>query len=209
MGVVLAVVLHVILIIVLRRYDNLNLATEHQVETVAAGGLLKTWKARSIAPFVQFPTKCVGFDLDRAKFASSNQPMTAGSVDVGNRGVDYGRLRGATNLGQVWQKTGKILERCDEHTHVNMGPIAYAYQEATVEGLTTLPLDSVVGRSSLGGVCPSARLSLSGKDRGVGISINIMERLSDRRGRQWRGRMSRGSGSTVRRARGDLEGHCH
>ena len=165
MGVVLAVVLHVILIIVLRRYDNLNLATEHQVETVAAGGLLKTWKARSIAPFVQFPTKCVGFDLDRAKFASSNQPMTAGSVDVGNRGVDYGRLRGATNLGQVWQKTGKILERCDEHTHVNMGPIAYAYQEATVEGLTTLPLDSVVGRSSLGGVCAPAGLSLSGRGR--------------------------------------------
>jgi hypothetical protein len=190
-GVVFAVVVHVILILVLRRgYDNLNLTTEHQVETIAAGGLLKTWKARSIAPLVQFPTKCIGFDLDRAKFASSNQPMTAGSVDVGNRGVDYGRLGGATNLGQVRQKTSEI-------------------QEATIEGLTTLPLDCVVGRSSLGGVCPSARLSLSSRDRGVGISVYIMERLGDRRGRQWGGRMSRGSGSAVRRAGGDLKRHCH
>jgi hypothetical protein len=91
--VVLAVIVHVLLIIVLTRgYDNLNLATKHHVETVAAGGLLKTWKARSIAPLVQFPAKCIGFDLDHAKFASSNQPVTARSVDVCNRGVDDGGL---------------------------------------------------------------------------------------------------------------------
>lgn len=91
--VVLAVVLHVLLIIVLiRGQDNLNFATEHQVETVTAGGLLKTWKARSIAPLVQFPAKCIGFDLDHAKFASSNQPVTTRSVDVCNRGVDNGGL---------------------------------------------------------------------------------------------------------------------
>jgi len=52
-GVVLAVVLHVLLVLVLSRgYDDLNLTTEDQVETVAAGGLLVTWKTRSIAPFV-------------------------------------------------------------------------------------------------------------------------------------------------------------
>ena len=121
-GVVVAVVFHVILIIVLiRGYDDLNLATEHQVETISAGRLLKTWKARSITPFVQFPTKCVGFDLEHAKFASSNQPVTTRSVDVGNRRVDNSRLGGATNLGQVRQKTSEILERCDEHTHINTG----------------------------------------------------------------------------------------
>jgi hypothetical protein len=71
--VVLAIVLHVLLILVLNGgNDDLNLTTKHQVEAVVAGGLLKTWKARSIVPLVQFPTKCVGFDLEHAKFASSN-----------------------------------------------------------------------------------------------------------------------------------------
>ena len=93
MKVVLAVVLHVFLIIMLiRGQDNLNLSTEHQVETVAASGLLETWKARSIAPLVQFPAKCISFDLDHAKFASSNQPVTTRSVDMCNRGVDNGGL---------------------------------------------------------------------------------------------------------------------
>jgi hypothetical protein len=190
-GIVIAVVLHILLIIELSRgYDNLNLATEHQVETVAPGGLVNTRKARSIVPLVQLPTKCVGFDLEHAKFASSNQPVTARSVDVSNRGIDDGGLGGATNLRKVWQKTSEI-------------------QETTIESLTTLSLDSVVGRSSLGGVCPSAGLSFSSRGGGdhsrVGIGVSIRERLSDRRGRQWGG----GSRSTVRRARGDLKRHCH
>jgi hypothetical protein len=101
--VILAVVLHVLLILVLSgRYDDLNLATEHQVETVAAGGLLNTCKAGSIVPLVQFLTKGIGFNLEHAKFASSNHPVTAGGMDVGDRGVDDGRLGGATNLGQIW-----------------------------------------------------------------------------------------------------------
>ena len=51
--VILSVVLHILLILLLSRgYNNLNLAAEHQRETVTAGGLLQTGEARSIAPFV-------------------------------------------------------------------------------------------------------------------------------------------------------------
>jgi hypothetical protein len=194
--VVITVVLHVLLILVLsRRYNNLNFTTEHQVEAVAAGGLLETGEARSIAPLVQFPTKGIGFDLDHAEFTGGNEPVTAGSVDVGNRGVDDSRLGGATNLRQIRQKTGEI-------------------QETTIEGLTPLSLDGVVGGPSLGGVRSPAGLSLSSRGRGdhdrVGISVRIREGLGNLRGRQGRGRVGGGrSGSTVRGTRRDLKRHCH
>lgn len=65
------------------------------------------------------------------------------------------------------------------------------YQEATIEGLTTLPLHSVVGRPSFGGVRSPTGLSLSSRGRGnrsrVGVGVNIRGRLRDRWGRQ-RGR---------------------
>ena len=88
------------------------------------------------------------------------------------------------------------------------------HQEATIEGLATLPLDSVVGRPSLGGICSPAGLSLSSRGRGdrsrVGIGVNIGRRLRDRRGRQ-RGRRVGGrcSGSAVRGTGGDLDRHSH
>jgi hypothetical protein len=54
-----------------------------------------------------------------------------------------------------------------------------------------LPLDSIVGRPSLSGVCAPAGLSLSGRGREnrsrVGISVRIMEGLSNLRRRQGRG----------------------
>jgi hypothetical protein len=97
--VVLAIILHVVLIIVLSGwYNNFNLTAEDQIEAVAAGGLFETGEARSIAPLVQFPAEGIGFDLDHAEFTGGNEPVTAGSVDVGNRGVDDSRLGGATNL---------------------------------------------------------------------------------------------------------------
>ena len=91
--IVLAVFLHVLLIFMMRRgYNNLNFAAKHQIKAIAAGSLLKSGKARSITPFVQFPTKHISFALESTQFASSNQPVTARSVDVGNRRVDDGRL---------------------------------------------------------------------------------------------------------------------
>jgi hypothetical protein len=169
--VVLAVVLHILFIVLLSGgYNNLNLATEHQVEAVAASGLLQTGETRSIAPLVQFTTKGIGFDLEHAKFTSGDESMTARSVDMSNRGVDDSGFGRATDLRQVWQKTSEI-------------------QETAIEGLTTLPLDSVVGGPSLGCVCPPTGLSLSSRGRGdrnrVGISVSIRERLSNLSGRQW------------------------
>lgn len=91
--VILTLVLHILLILIWSRgYNNFDLSIEHQVEAVATGGFFKTGKTRSIAPLIQLPTKCLGFDLDHAKFTSSNQPVTPGSVDMGNRGVDDGGL---------------------------------------------------------------------------------------------------------------------
>jgi len=108
--VIIAVVFHVLLVVVLRGYDHLDLTAEHKVEAVAAGGLFETREAGSIAPLVQFPTKCVGFHLDHAEFTSGDHPVTARSVDMGNRGVDDCGLRGATNLRQIGQKTSEILQ---------------------------------------------------------------------------------------------------
>jgi hypothetical protein len=100
--VVLAIVFHAILIVVLGRgYNDLNLTAEDQVEAIVAGGLLETGEARSIAPLVQFPTKGVGFHLEHAEFTGGNHPVTARGVDVGNRGVDDSGLRGATDLRQI------------------------------------------------------------------------------------------------------------
>jgi hypothetical protein len=83
--VVIAVVFHALLIIVLvRGYDDLNLTTEDQVEAIVAGGLLEAGEARSITPLVQFPTKGIGFRLEHAEFTGGNHPVTARSVDVGN-----------------------------------------------------------------------------------------------------------------------------
>ena len=91
--VILAVVLHALFIIVLgRRYNNLNLTTEHQVEAITAGGLLNSREARSIAPLVQFPTNGIGLGLEQAKFTGSNQPVTARRMNVGNRGIYNRRL---------------------------------------------------------------------------------------------------------------------
>ena len=91
--IVLAVFLHVLLIFMMSRgYNDFNLAAEHHVEAFAAGRLLKSGKTRSIAPLVQFSAEHISFDLDSTKFTSSNHPVTARSVDVGNRGVDDRRL---------------------------------------------------------------------------------------------------------------------
>jgi hypothetical protein len=110
-AIVLAVFLHVLLIFRMSRgYNDFNLAAEHHIETFAAGGFLNPGKARSIMPFVQFAAKHIRFDLESTKFTSGNQPVTARSMDVGNRRVDDGRLGGAANLGKVWQKTSEILD---------------------------------------------------------------------------------------------------
>ena len=86
---VIAVVLHILLVIVLvRGYNHLNLAAEHQVEAVATGGFLETGETRPVAPLVQLPAKGIGFELEHAKFTSGNQSMTTGGVDMGNRRVD-------------------------------------------------------------------------------------------------------------------------
>lgn len=91
--IVLAVFLHVLLIFMMRRgYNDFNFAAKHQIKAIAAGSLLNSGKARSITPFVQFPAKHISLALEGTKFASSNQPVTARSVDVGNRRVDDGRL---------------------------------------------------------------------------------------------------------------------
>ena len=108
--IIFTIVFHILLILVLSGgHNNLNLAAEYQGKAVATGGLLQTGEARPVAPLVQFPTKGIGFDLEHAKFASSDQPVTAGSVNMGNRGVNDSRFGGATDLRQVWQETGEIL----------------------------------------------------------------------------------------------------
>ena len=140
--------------------------------------------------------------------------MTSRSVDVGNRGVDNCGLRGATNLRQIGQKTGEVLPRYDKLPPVIESFAVYTYQETAIEGLTTLPLDSVVGGPPLGGVCSPTGLSLSSRGGGnrkrVGISVRIRERvrnLGGRQGRRWvSGRRSR---STIRWAKRDLKRHCH
>jgi hypothetical protein len=97
--IVIAVVLHVLLIVLLTRgYDDLDFTAQDQVEAVATGGFLETGEARPITPLVQFPTKGIGFDLEDTKFTSGNQPVTARSMDVGDRGVNDSRLGGTTNL---------------------------------------------------------------------------------------------------------------
>ena len=120
--------------------------------------------------------------------------MTARSVDVGNRGVDDSRFGRAADLRQIRQKTSEILERYDNYPHVNKNVAVYAYQETAIEGLTTLPLDSVVGGSSLGGICPPAGFSLSSRGRWdrnrVGIGVSIREGLGNPRRRQGGGWMS-------------------
>jgi len=104
-----------------RGYSGLNLVTEHQVEAVAAGGILETGEARSIAPLVQFATEGFGFGLECAKLTGSDQPVTAGSVNVGNRGVDDSRLGGATDSRQVRQEASEVLKQCDGYLHANKG----------------------------------------------------------------------------------------
>jgi hypothetical protein len=107
--VVLIVILHVLVIFLLvGGEDNLDLTTEHQVKAITTGRFLEARDTSSLAPLVQFPTKRIGFCIDRAKLTGSNQPVSARSMDVGNRRVDDRRLGGATDLGEVWQKSGEI-----------------------------------------------------------------------------------------------------
>ena len=108
---VILIVVHVLFVILLIRGDNnLNFTAEHRVEAVATGGLLETGNTRSVAPFVQFTTKGISFCLEHAKFTSSNQPVMARSMDVGNRRVDDRRLGRTTNLGEVRQESSEVLE---------------------------------------------------------------------------------------------------
>jgi hypothetical protein len=84
--VVLTVILHALVIFVLGGGENdLNLTTEYQVEAITTGGLLKARDTRSLVPLIQFPTEGIGLRLDRTEFTSSNQPVSAGSMNVGDR----------------------------------------------------------------------------------------------------------------------------
>jgi hypothetical protein len=83
---VILVVFHVLFVVLLIGGDNnLNLTAEHRAEAITAGGFLETGNTRSVAPFVQFPTKGISFCLEHAKFTSSDQPVMARSMDMGNR----------------------------------------------------------------------------------------------------------------------------
>lgn len=163
--IVFAIVIHILLIFLSGGDNNFNLTIEHHAEAIATGGFLSAGNTRAVAPVIQFPTKGVSFGLERTKFTSSNQPVTARGVNVSNGRINDRGLGRATNLREVWQKGSEI-------------------QEATVESFTTLPFHCVVSRPSLSGICTPAGFSLSsrsGRDRRrVGIGVNIRERLRDR-----------------------------
>lgn len=107
--IVLAIVVHILLIFLLSGGDNnFDLTIEHHAEAIATGGFLSTGNTRTIAPFVQLPTKGISLRLKRAKFTSSNQPVTARGVNVSNGRINDGRFGRATNLREVRQKGSEI-----------------------------------------------------------------------------------------------------
>jgi hypothetical protein len=88
------------------RSECFQLTAEDHSEAIAAEGLLHTGNVSAIAPIVHFAAESVAFGFESAKLTSGESSMTAGGVDVGDRGVDDGGLGRATNLRQVGKESG-------------------------------------------------------------------------------------------------------
>lgn len=96
-----------IVLVVLVAWDgseDLEFTTEDHGKTFTTEGFFDSGKARTVSPFVELTTKSVGFDFYETQLTCSELTMTAGSVDMGDRGV-YDRGFGrATNLRQVGEE---------------------------------------------------------------------------------------------------------
>lgn len=69
---------------------NLEFSGDYHGESFVADGFLNTRNASAVVPIIQFPAQLISFALQGTEFAGSEKAVTAGSVDMGNRGVDNG-----------------------------------------------------------------------------------------------------------------------
>ena len=91
--------------------EDLDLTAEDHLESLAADGLVDAGKARAVAPFVELAAEGVGLELEETELAGSEGAVPAGRVDVGDGGVDDGRLGGAADLGEVGEEGSEILRK--------------------------------------------------------------------------------------------------
>jgi hypothetical protein len=134
---VLGPVLVLVLLLNVLPDDDLELRAEDDAEAVAADGLFDAGDPAALAPLVELAAEGVCLDLEEAEFPRGEEAVALGGVDVCDGGVDDGGLGRAADLGQVGE------EGCE-------------VEETTVESLSSLAFDGVVGRPALGGVCAPA-----------------------------------------------------
>lgn len=103
---------HTVLIVVFLSWDggdDLELAAKDHGEAVPAEGLFDAGDAGTVAPFVELAPECISLKLEKAEFAGREDAVTAGSVNVCDRGVDDRGFRWAPNLGEIRQEGSEVL----------------------------------------------------------------------------------------------------
>jgi len=132
-------------------------AAQDDGESIGAAGFLDAWDARAHTPLVHFMTQCVSFALEKAELLRSEDSVPARGVDVANARVDDGGLGGSPDLREVGEQRGQI-------------------EEAAIEGLSPLALDSVMGGTAFGRIgAPTwfGRAFDTSGVRGIGGGIGV------------------------------------
>lgn len=69
---------------------DLELCGKDDRECVGAEWFLDAGQTGTITPLVQFPPQRIGLELQQAQFAGRKETVAAGSMDMGDGGVDDG-----------------------------------------------------------------------------------------------------------------------
>jgi hypothetical protein len=103
------VVIFVVIFLARDSSNNFELAAENHGESVASNWLFDSRDTGAVAPFVDLTAKGVCFMFEHAELAGGEHSVTTRGMNVSNRGVDDRRLGGTTDLGKIWQESGKVL----------------------------------------------------------------------------------------------------
>lgn len=79
-------------------------------EAVTPDGLLDTGNTSTFTPLIELAAEGVCLEFEKAELTGGEETMAAGGMDVGDGRVDYGGLGGASDLGKIREKCGKVLE---------------------------------------------------------------------------------------------------
>src|ERR1700722_9202427 len=77
----------ILLVFIRNRSKDFELAAEDHSKTFTTDGLFNTRKTSTITPLVELSTDSIGFKFENSKLTRGKYAMSAGGVDMSDRGV--------------------------------------------------------------------------------------------------------------------------